>query len=86
MKNLENKLIIFFCNKQSAYRQPGNSLSSRQSSMELLYWKVTGDTIYVRNAVRMLNWTHEGWKWQTLDAGGIFTVTHTTGNSISISK
>ena len=26
----------------------------------------------------------DDWIWQTLDAGGILTVTHTTGNSISI--
>jgi hypothetical protein len=42
--------------EQTAYRQPGNSHSSRQASMELLYWKLTGDTTYVRNAVKMLNW------------------------------
>jgi hypothetical protein len=42
--------------EQTAYRQPGNSHSSRQASMELLYWKLTGDTSYVRNAVKMLNW------------------------------
>jgi hypothetical protein len=30
--------------------------------------------------------SNEGWTWQTLDAGGILTVTHTTGNSISIRK
>ncbi len=182
-----NKYGVICTDEQTAYRQPGNSHSSRQASMELLYWKLTGDTTYVRNAVRMLNWatytvdndgknfyptnaiwmtdgygdytrhylramaaapqlapgssdhllnsssivnkityqlnlinyttfdnksqeifrlisrpkkvkvngtnlkeladnSNEGWTWQTLDTGGILTVTHTTGNSISISK
>jgi hypothetical protein len=43
-------------NEQTAYRVPGNSHSSRQASMELKYWEETGDTTYVRNAIRMLNW------------------------------
>ena len=42
--------------EQTAYRVPGNSHSSRQASIDLLYWEKTGDTSYVRNAVRMLNW------------------------------
>ncbi|HEY5744922.1 MAG TPA: hypothetical protein VIU12_02490 [Chryseolinea sp.] len=42
--------------EQTAYRQPGNSHSARQASMELMYWEKTGDTTYVRNAVRQLNW------------------------------
>jgi hypothetical protein len=42
--------------EQTAYRVPGNSHSSRQASVDLLYWEKTGDTSYIRNAVRMLNW------------------------------
>jgi hypothetical protein len=42
--------------EQTAYRQPGNSHSARQASMELMYWEKTGDTTYVRNAVRQLSW------------------------------
>lgn len=42
--------------EQTAYRQPGNSHSARQASMELRYWEKTGDTTYIRNAVRQLNW------------------------------
>jgi len=43
-------------NEQTAYRVPGNSHSSRQASMELRYWELTGDTTYIGNAIRMLNW------------------------------
>jgi hypothetical protein len=42
--------------EQTAYRQPGNSHSSRQASVELMYWETTGDTTYVQNAVRQLSW------------------------------
>ncbi len=42
--------------EQTAYRKPGNSHSARQASIELMYWEKTGDTTYVRNAVRQLNW------------------------------
>ncbi len=42
--------------EQTAYRQPGNSHSSRQASVELMYWEKTGDTSYVQNAVRQLSW------------------------------
>jgi hypothetical protein len=42
--------------EQTAYRVPGNSHSSREASIELMYWEKTGDTSYVRNAVRELNW------------------------------
>jgi len=42
--------------EQTAYRKPGNSHSSRQASMELMFWEKTGDTTYIRNAVRQLNW------------------------------
>jgi hypothetical protein len=50
------KYGVTVIDEQTAYRQPGNSHSSRQASMELLYWKLTGDTSYARNAVKMLNW------------------------------
>jgi hypothetical protein len=42
--------------EQTAYRVPGNSHSSREASVELMYWEKTGDTSYVENAVRQLNW------------------------------
>ena len=42
--------------EQTAYRVPGNSHSARQASVDLLYWQKTGDTSYIRNAIRMLNW------------------------------
>ena len=55
--NEEYKKYGVICiNEQTAYRVPGNSHSSRLSSMELTYWENTGDTTYVRNAVRKLNW------------------------------
>lgn len=51
-----SKYGVICIDEQTAYRQPGNSHSSRQASAELMYWNKTGDTTYVRNAVRMLNW------------------------------
>ena len=42
--------------EQTAYRVPGNSHSSREGSVELMYWEKTGDTAYARNAIRELNW------------------------------
>jgi len=53
---LYNKYGVITINEQTAYRVPGNSHSSRQASMELKYWGETGDTTYIRNAIRMLNW------------------------------
>lgn len=57
---LDNKQYLQYgvipIDEQTAYRQPGNSHSARQASMELRYWEKTGDTTYVRNAVRQLNW------------------------------
>lgn len=57
---LDNKQYLQYgvipTDEQTAYRQPGNSHSSRQASMELRYWEKTGDTTYIRNAVRQLNW------------------------------
>lgn len=58
--NLGNKQYrqygVTVIDEQTAYRQPGNSHSARQASMELLYWSLTGDTTYVRNAIRELHW------------------------------
>lgn len=57
---LDNKEYLKYnvtpIDEQTAYRKPGNSHSSRQASVELMYWENTGDTTYVQNAVRMLNW------------------------------
>ncbi|HTE23772.1 hypothetical protein [Flavitalea sp.] len=50
------KYGIICIDEQTAYRVPGNSHSSRQASMDLLYWEKTGDTTYARNAIRQLNW------------------------------
>ena len=47
---------VVVIDEQTAYRVPGNSHSSRQASMELMYWEESGDTTYIRNAVRQLNW------------------------------
>ena len=55
-ENRYNKYGVKVIAEQTAYKQPGNSHSSRQASMELEYWRLTGDTTYVRNAVKMLNW------------------------------
>ena len=43
-------------NEQTVYRVPGNSHSSRQASMELLYTMLTGDTTFRTNAIRTLHW------------------------------
>jgi hypothetical protein len=50
------KYGVITTDEQTAYRVPGNSHSSRQGSVELMYWEKTGDTSYVQNAVRQLNW------------------------------
>jgi hypothetical protein len=50
------KYGVVCINEQTAYRVPGNSHSSRQAAVELMFWEKTGDTTYVRNAIRMLNW------------------------------
>lgn len=47
---------VVVIDEQTAYRVPGNSHSSRQASVELMYWEKSGDTTYARNAVRQLNW------------------------------
>jgi hypothetical protein len=43
-------------NEQTVYRVPGNSHSSRQASVELMYAEKSGDTTYTTNAIRTLNW------------------------------
>jgi len=50
------KYGVTVMNEQTAYRVPGNSHSSRQASVELMYAALSGDTSRVRNAVRTLNW------------------------------
>ncbi|MCK4345033.1 MAG: hypothetical protein KAX05_07075 [Bacteroidales bacterium] len=47
---------VIVVNEQTAYEVPGNSHSSRQASMELLYAKLTGDNTWKDNAIRQLNW------------------------------
>jgi hypothetical protein len=49
------KYGVTVMNEQTVYRVPGNSHSSRQASVELLYSKLSGDTTYTRNAIRTLN-------------------------------
>jgi hypothetical protein len=48
------KVVVM--NEQTAYRVPGNSHSSRQASVELMYSRLSGDTTYKTNAIRTLNW------------------------------
>jgi hypothetical protein len=50
------KYKVEVMNEQTVYRVPGNSHSSRQASVELMYTKLSGDTTYKTNAVRTLNW------------------------------
>lgn len=50
------KYGVTVMNEQTAYLQPGNSHSSRQASIELLYCEKTGDRSTMENAVRGLNW------------------------------
>lgn len=59
-KELGNKEYLKYkvevMNEQTAYRVPGNSHSSRQASVELMYTLLSGDTAYKTNAIRTLNW------------------------------
>jgi hypothetical protein len=50
------KYKVVVMNEQTVYRVPGNSHSSRQASVELMYAEKSGDTSYTSNAVRALNW------------------------------
>jgi hypothetical protein len=51
-----SKYGVICINEQTAYPVPGNSHSSRQASIDLMYAEKTGDTSFVRNAIRELNW------------------------------
>ena len=59
-KNFSNdkweKYGVTVTNEQTVYQTPGNSHSSRQAADELLFVKLTGDSILYENAVRELNW------------------------------
>jgi hypothetical protein len=50
------KFKVVVMNEQTVYRVPGNSHSSRQASVELMYTRLSGDTTYLANAIRTLNW------------------------------
>lgn len=50
------KYKVTVMNEQTVYRVPGNSHSSRQASIELMYAVASGDTTYTTNAIRTLNW------------------------------
>ncbi|MGP8323833.1 MAG: hypothetical protein ACT6FG_07545 [Methanosarcinaceae archaeon] len=52
----EQEYGVIVVNEQTAYEVPGNSHSSRQASIELLYAKLTGDNTWKDNAIRQLNW------------------------------
>ncbi len=50
------KYKVVVMNEQTVYRVPGNSHSSRQASVELMYALQSGDTTFTTNAIRTLNW------------------------------
>ncbi|MFH0756331.1 MAG: hypothetical protein V2B15_03490 [Bacteroidota bacterium] len=50
------KYKVVVMNEQTVYRVPGNSHSSRQASVELMYAQQSGDTAFTTNAIRTLNW------------------------------
>jgi hypothetical protein len=50
------KYKVTVMNEQTVYRVPGNSHSSRQASVELMYASQSGDTSLTINAIRTLNW------------------------------
>jgi len=50
------KYKVVVMNEQTVYRVPGNSHSSRQASVELMFAQMSGDTSYITNAIRTLNW------------------------------
>jgi hypothetical protein len=50
------KYKVVVMNEQTVYRVPGNSHSSRQASVELMYSQLSGDTAFIANAIRTLNW------------------------------
>jgi len=50
------KYKVTVMNEQTVYRVPGNSHSSREASVELMYGALSGDTAFTENAIRTLNW------------------------------
>lgn len=50
------KYKVTVMNEQTVYRVPGNSHSSRQASVELMYGALSDDTTFTENAIRTLNW------------------------------
>lgn len=50
------KYKVTVMNEQTVYRVPGNSHSSRQASVELMYGALSGDTTFTENAIRTLSW------------------------------
>lgn len=50
------KYKVVVMNEQTVYRVPGNSHSSRQASVELMYAEASGDSACTENAIRTLNW------------------------------
>jgi hypothetical protein len=50
------KYKVVVMNEQTVYKVPGNSHSSRQASVELMYADKYGDSTYTANAIRTLNW------------------------------
>lgn len=54
--NEYEKYKVIVMNEQTVYMVPGNSHSSRQASVELMFAALSGDTSYVINAIRTLNW------------------------------
>jgi hypothetical protein len=50
------KYKVVVMNEQTVYQVPGNSHSSRQASVELMYADLSGDTSFTTNAIRTLNW------------------------------
>jgi hypothetical protein len=50
------KYKVEVMNEQTVYRVPGNSHSSRQASVELMYSELSANTTYKTNAIRTLNW------------------------------
>jgi hypothetical protein len=50
------KYKVTVMNEQTVYRVPGNSHSSRQASVELMYGALSGDTTLTENAIRTLSW------------------------------
>jgi len=50
------KYGVVVMNEQTVYQVPGNSHSSRQASVELMYAQLSGDSSNIKNAIRTLNW------------------------------